>query len=768
MYLRIVLAASLLLFTGEAVAQQKIRDVDAFRASLATDSNVAELRKREQALQPAIKKDTEAMLERGLVLLRLYELEGIDRDLSHARGDLERASDRVPTDARFHYAYAMSNSVGHGVRVWSPGGVLNGMVLGQSVAEIIKLDPISKAKSSFKKALAIDPLLTNAALGLARLSLESRDRDNMKVAAAALRNMREKNHGGAVVATALSQLESALGNLDAAVAAASSATEMEAASASALRAQAAALLRQKGQTEAGARAYFAGVDLLDAESAGQYFEDLVAVANDAERAQWENADLETRKQFLKKFWNMRAASAGTTVGERMAEHYIRLAAAHERYRRTGKRGAAPGGSLVLSKYDADALPFDDRGLILVRHGEPDETVRTSDVDLRPNETWVYRSTSGGSKNTLYNFVQLRDGTDFRLVDDLLAALDPSTRGIPGEAAYKLLTDRQEYEPRYAALAAQYDAFNSMTRRNTITEAAGSIAERRTRLAQEMRAVALEGLATDSDQPDFTGDLPFYYDLYSFKGGDERTQVTVAAAIPGTSVSGTQVGPAFIYSLQASLIVIDTATSQVVRKDTVMTMRSPRVLGENEHLRLHMDLHAPYSKTSIHRIVIRDLVTPGKGQLYGGDADIKNFTSNTLMLSDIVLAEPDNGTWRRGDVKLGLVPPRQFMEGRPLRLFYEIYNLPADTDYRTEIIMEPMEGETGFGRLKRLFGGGTGRGVNTSFDGVSPPNSNGVVQEMRQVTAQVKPGKYRVTVRVTNLQNNQSVRSETIFLVMKKI
>jgi hypothetical protein len=42
----------------------------------------------------------------------------------------------------------------------------------------------------------------------------------------------------------------------------------------------------------------------------------------------------------------------------------------------------------------------------------------------------------------------------------------------------------------------------------------------------------------------------------------------------------------------------------------------------------------------------------------------------------------------------------------------------------------------------------------------------VIQELRQVTAQVKPGRYRVTVRVTNLQNNQTVRSETVFVVMK--
>jgi hypothetical protein len=762
MHLRIVLAASLFLIAGEARAQQNITDVDAFRATLAQDTDAAALRKRELALKPLIRKSTEAMLERGLVLMRLYELAPVDRDISHARGDLERAADRVPADARFHYAYGLANSVGHGVRIPSPLGILDGIVVGQSAAEAVGLDPISKAKGSFKRALRINPLLTNAALMLARLSLDSRDKENLRVAASALRHLHEHKQGGAVVPTLLSEVESALGNLEAATSAATAATATEAPSSSALRAQAAALLRQKSQIDAGARAYFAGVEVLDAAAAEQYFDDLVPVASDREREQWSAGDLAARKAWLNRFWTVRAASGGVTVAERMAEHYERLANAHERYRRTGKRGAAPGGALVKEKYSDEGLPFDDRGLILVRHGEPDQVVRTSDVDLRPNESWVYQS---GPRNVLYNFVVLRDGTDYRLVDDVLLALDPSTRGIPAEAAVKLLTDRQMYEPRYAALASQFGALTSMSRRNTIEEAAGLAAERRQRVAQDLREVALAALETDSDQPDFTGDLPFYYDLYSFKGEGGGTHVTVAAAIPGTSVSASQIGAQFIYSLQASLILIDTATSAIVRKDTTYTLRSSRQLGANEHLRLHIDLPAQNSKSALHRVVLRDLVTPGKGQLYGGPADMKDFTTSALSLSDVVLAEPGNGTWRRGDATLGLVPPRQFIEGQPLRLFYEIYNLPVSTEYRTEIIMQPVEGETGFGRIKKLFGGG-GNGVRTQFDGVAPAAHDGTIQELRQVTAQVKPGKYRVTVRVTNLQNAQTVRSETMFVVLK--
>ncbi len=762
MPLKTIVAVALLLSAADLQAQHQI-SVDSLRRSLAAESDTSSLRQRETALKSPAESSLEAALERGVLLIRLHELNGKDRDISQARSVLEKAADKNRSDARAHYAYGLSNSVGHGVRIPAPLGALNNVVIGQSVAELIKRDPLSKAKASFKKALEADPLFISAATQLARLSIDSRDRDNMKVAADALRHLQSRNHGGAEVSTLLSEVESALGNVDAAASAAMAATEMDASSSAALRAQAAALLRQPANIDKGAQAYFAGIDELDDASAAQYFDDVLPIATDAERGAWGNAgDIEQRREFLRRFWTIRAASAGITVAERLAEHYERLALAHERYRRTSKRGAAPSGALVLQKYTDDMLPFDDRGLILVRHGEPDEVVRTSDMELRPNESWVYRD---GNKNLLYNFVVLRDGTDYRLVDDILMALDPSTNQMPAAAAVKLLQDRQAYEPRYAALATQFGAFETMTRRHTVEANMGMANERRQRLARDMRNVALEALETDSDQPDFTTDLPFYYDLYSFKGEDGVTELTVAAAVPATSVSAQQLGLQYIYNLKASLILIDTASGVVSRRDTTYFLKSTRLLGENEHLRVHLDLSARASKSLVHRVVLRDLVTPGRGQLYGGDAEIRSFQGNGLMLSDVVLAEPDNGTWQRGDAKLGLVPPRQFPEGQPLRLFYEVYNLPAQADYRTEIVMESVEAETGFGRLKRLFGGGRNP-IRLQFDGVAAPNSDGIIQELRQVTTQVKPGKYRVSVRVTNLGTNESVKSETLFVVLK--
>lgn len=756
-------------------------DIVGLRERLAGENDIPTLRRREFTLNRATSTSPEALLERGMVLMRIYQLTRDDEDIKNARKMFERATKKLPDDPRTYYAMGLARIGGPGVRVPSPGGVLNSIVLGQSLAEIAKRDPVSLAKIDFKKALELNPDFASAGVELARLSLDTRDKKNMEEAAIALRRIVGDGHGGTETATALSEIEEALGNVVAAAKAAETATGLVSvgggpgAAASAAHARAVALLRQPDKRDAGAAAYFEGVEQLTDESAAAYFDAVEPIVTDHEMAEWHAADLGHKKEWLRRFWNVRAAGSGVTIGERMAEHFNRLAVAHDKYRRTSKRGAAPGGSLLQQKYKDDMLPFDDRGLIYVRHGKPEQVVRTSDVDLRPNESWVYND---NGKTLLYNFVVLRDGTDYRIVDDVLLALDPSTRGMPVDAAVKLLRDRQAYEPRYAALASKFDSYDRSQRNAGFLADAGqsasagmnestqSINTASTRIAADMRAQALVALSSDSDTPDFKGDLPFYYDLYAFRGHDGMIDVTAAAAVPGASLFSQPMGNQYVYAIQASLIFIDTVTNDIARKDTVYTFRSNRVLGAKEHLRVTVEMTLPFLKAGVHRIVLRDLVNPGVGQLYGGPSDLKNFAGRGLMLSDIVLAAPEEGPWARGNARLGLVPPRQFEEKKPLKLFYELYNLPAGASYRTEISMAPVEGITGFGRIKKLFGGNDGK-VQIQFDGVGPAQTNGTIQELREVSTEMKPGRYKVVVRVTSLEDQQSVRSETLLLISQK-
>lgn len=778
---------SVLAVPAAGLAQQ--RDLELLRDSLSRSSSVPELRTREVALaRGELAKNPGILMERGLVLLRLFELTNENGDGDAAREAFEQAIERAPSNGWAHYGLGLALAGGPGVRVPTPGGVLDGFVLGQSVAELIKQDPRSRAGRQFIKALELDPTLSPAAVELANLALHSRNQDALKRSRAELQKVVAAGRATDDVTVALARVQSALGDL-AGAEAASALTEKS--SADALRARAEALLRQPDKMDAGAAAYLEGIDKLDEAGARAYFEDVRIVANERELAAWEGAGLEGRRAWLERFWDLRAAASGKTVAERLSEHYRRLAEAQTRFRRVGTRGGAPAGSMLQKKYDPDQLPFDDRGLIYVRHGEPERVLRTSNSDLRPNESWAYTLPDG--KSRLFHFVVLRDGPDYRMVDDLLQAMDPSSQEMPYEAIVNLLEDRAAYDPRYNILATRFNQIRNSrwgasaaniacvaqggTNCTGVGTTAGgimdnvngmlqTIAQTRVNIATENREAALQALASDSDRPVFDAPLPFYYDVYTFKGSREHTDVTAAIAIPGTSLDARQVDNTLVYSVQLSVMVIDTMFGSVTRRDTVYHFRSGHQLAQGEHLRVHTDLTAGASRSTVHRLVIRDLAKPGRGQLYGGTTHVPAYDAPGLMVSDIVLAEPDNGSWHRGNASLALVPPRQFLEGQPLTLFYELYNLPKDTPYRTEITLAPTGARTGFTRLKRLLGGSDGT-VRLRFDGTAAVDQAGNVQELRRVTTQLKPGKYHVDLRVTNLQNQQVTKTRKEFVVIEK-
>src|SRR4029079_13831524 len=79
-------------------------------------------------------------------------------------------------------------------------------------------------------------------------------------------------------------------------------------------------------------------------------------------------------------------------------------------------------------------------------------------ELRPNESWVYQLPNG--KNQMYHFLVLRDGTDYRLVDDVLQAVDPSANELPYDGIEALLEQRGAYDARYNILASRFNSIKN--------------------------------------------------------------------------------------------------------------------------------------------------------------------------------------------------------------------------------------------------------------------------------------------------------------------
>ncbi|MBI4545436.1 MAG: hypothetical protein HY703_09590, partial [Gemmatimonadetes bacterium] len=648
----------------------------------------------------------------------------------------------------------------------TPGGMLDDVVLAQSLAELVGLDPISRARRALRRALEIEPGFEPAALLLAELALASGDMDALRAARAALETVAAGEPASPNATLRLAHVLRALGELPASEAAADAALAQGADPALALHARATALFLEPNAEERGVEAYRSGIQQLTPAAAQSYYQDLIPIVQAREAADWQRLDLEGRRRWLTRFWEERAALAGVTVAQRVAEHYRRLARAYQLYRRAGRRGAPPGGAVVRQSGAEWELPLDDRGLVYVRHGEPETTIRTVNPELRPNETWVYAQPDGSKQ--LFHFIQLRLASDFRLVDDVLAALDPTTGGSQLEPLSELAQDLAPYDPRYLGLAAKLGRVSQLRSHgaaaNDVRDALVDIRFANQSLTAENRDHALTALARDSDRPRFDRELPFYYDIYTFRGDGTGTDVTAALAIPGDQLEPLELEGETVYSLQLSFIVIDTTSRQSSRVDTTLHFRSQARLERGQYLRTHVQLAAPPSLQAVHRLVVRSAAQPGQGQLYGGVTRIPEYRGPELGVSDIVLAEPDTtGSWHRGQARLALVPPRQFQAGRALTVFYEIYNLPEGTPYRTEIRLAGS-GAGAWSRLKRLLGLGGGP-TTLRFEGAARPAASGPVQEIRRVASQVGPGRYRLHVVITNLITGEAAARQTDFLVI---
>lgn len=772
--MKIITPLLLLLPLGGLQAQT--RDYRALRDSLAAyhGGALSQLESRDQALANTVPSNSaaqrlDALMQRGLILLRLSEESSRQERVKAAVELFVEAAELAPAFAWAHYGLALAYLASPEVRVG--GGILSRLTIAQVAAEIVGEDPRSKAVRELKRAVELDPTFTEACLQLGSLALESRTDTELQAARQALLAcfQARKSYELAIALADVAVASQDLPLAETAINALSGFTMDPSVS---LHVRAAVLMRLPGQESRGTAAYLEGLNRLSEAAAARYHADVSMLATDLERAQWQDAldsrqSLEARRKWLVRFWDVRAARSAIRVEARIIEHYRRLDVALGKYRRSQKRGAAESASVLLES-QAERLPFDDRGLIYLRFGKPDRVIRTTARGLHPNETWVYDAVEG--ERRFFHLVASRGSHDFVLVDNIFAAAeDPA----PPEAIVQLLEDRTQLDPKYAIFAARIRSLSSTARRDRMlpelrgtgaSDALTSVQLENSILSNRHRQDVMNALRRDAAERHFDTSLPFYYDLFGMKGADDRTDLTAAFAVPGNFIKGTSVDGRLVYALDVSVIFIDTLDSRVERRDTTVRFWSSRELGRRDNVRFHLNLRAPPSSSSIQRILIHDLYAPAAGTVYRGKQEVPDFGGSHLVLSDLVIADSStHGPWQRDVIQLSLLPPRSLIPNQLFSLFYEIYNLPAGDSYRTELRIEPIDGNRVLRKLGRLFGGG-GNTIRVSFDERSSSNLAGTQQQVRQLRADLKPGRYRLRVTVTNLRTAESATRTRSFIV----
>lgn len=242
-------------------------------------------------------------------------------------------------------------------------------------------------------------------------------------------------------------------------------------------------------------------------------------------------------------------------------------------------------------------------------------------------------------------------------------------------------------------------------------------------------------------------LPFFYDLYTFRGHEGQTAVVAAFAVPVDELERERTSEGSQYRFDVTLVLADTAVRTVARSDDSVVVKVPYRLPGHHLLHTHTQVEAPPSTKTLQRVIMTDASTPGIGQLYETPFAIPDYSGDALMISDVALGRPGvGGGWSRGGVTLALFPTSQFPQGS-FEVYYEVYNLPDGAAYGTEMT------------LQRLDDDGVPQGETTArtrFSGIAKAASDGTVVELRQVDAPLKKGRYRLTVTVRDEASARSV------------
>lgn len=261
---------------------------------------------------------------------------------------------------------------------------------------------------------------------------------------------------------------------------------------------------------------------------------------------------------------------------------------------------------------------------------------------------------------------------------------------------------------------------------------------------------LTALSSDAGAP-AREPLPFFYDLYTFRGAGRSTAVVAAFAVPAGRLREEELPKGVRYRFDVTLVLADTARRTVSRTDDSVFVHLRRPLRAEHVLVTQLEVEARPSRTTVQRVIMTDATSPGTGQLYDSHYPIPDYTGSGLMLSDIALGLPGgSGGWKRGEVTLALLPTSEF-PGSAFDVYYEVYNLPDDRRYATEIAVHPIGAHAG-----------DARPVRVRFSGHAEVRPDGTMPELRRVDASLAEGRYRIAVTVTDeLTGESTTRSREV-------
>lgn len=488
------------------------------------------------------------------------------------------------------------------------------------------------------------------------------------------------------------------------------------------------------------------------------YQDVSLIATDKENRALEGLTGEARERYLVGFWLKRDPTPTSPVNERKLEHYRRI-------------------HYALQNYADATQPWDQRGEVYIRLGHPDHRSWSTNLvfETNPSVVRVKNRLNDRAGSALSEIIP----SDLNLVGGLFQSVSlQEIRGFPifpVPTPGDLLSGQPSLNARwelwiYARVAGGIEI--------TFVDYLGTGVYDFARVpehssyAQLWLQIAPETVfhRAISDNPshyhyDYGGPpLDLAVGSAQFRAGHESA-LEVYLAVPWRSFPLSRSNGGFHTTFERKVVVYD-ARGKVVFDDS-----------------LHTEWPYPESVEDVGSILadqVRKKLEPGRyyvavkvtepvshaTQIFRQTVDVRRFSQDNLDMSSVEIASlirPAEGRrkskFRKGEVEVIPLPTSRVVSGRPVHLYYEVYNLldtGGHTRYRVDYRVrgaQPAGVRRLLGRAARLLRSGpAASAIQVSYvhEGETAWEPVYVALDLAKITGDA----FDIEVSVTDLRRNE--------------
>ncbi len=432
------------------------------------------------------------------------------------------------------------------------------------------------------------------------------------------------------------------------------------------------------------------------------FQDVKYIITDHELAQFEQLKtIDQRKVFIKNLWARKNPAPAAKINYRLIEHVNRIMYADENYRYDGLKVwfNNPDKKAVLKFPKVFSLDdkYNDKGLVYIRHGEPDNKAftmdqalqqRVGDKAIQPNESWLYYSSNNLDK-MIFHFTIDKNaaGNNWRLTGTI--------------------------DPKQAANMLNWDpVFQRMYSARTDLD----ITQINFELEQKIQKETFVGLNSDRHKWE-KGTTPLFIPFYmsSFKGDSTKNRYEIYYGLETKNLWSDDIKYEPDINIELGISIHDTLWNIVFNSSK--NILSQTIKHQNDSLGIWIDQYNIELDPVNHYLSF--FANIPKQKRIGGYKFLLapvSFNKPTVMISDIELARDIKPFDKKNKFsKHGLQvipnPTLAFKKNNSFFVYFELYNIPVKNNqnvlYYLEYNLKLLKKEKSniFSKIAGIFGGG---------------------------------------------------------------